>query len=219
MRSTASRCFFPAITKHDAIRGDHDRDGGYGGATKDRVQHPQTSSDAGRTKVARRCRTRRLAATAAHRDPHEYAESRMNRPPPPVHGKEGVGSSSPPEGSAKPRPCGVYLSARGRCTSSRATGARKARAGPARTTLSRSRSLRRLKADPSRKVRTMAAHMLGPAVHRREDFARALEEASVSDSHPVVRKVASWYVPGGPIYRRLAPKPPRSARASGSATH
>ena len=73
-------------------------------------------------------------------------------------------------------------------------------------------ALRMLKDDRSRKVRTMAAHMLGPAVHRRQDVSRALEEARDSDSHPVVRKVASWYAPGGPIYRRLAPKPPRRSR-------
>ena len=51
----------------------------------------------------------------------------------------------------------------------------------------------------------MAAHLAGLAVHRREDVARALEEAREQDPHPVVRKVAGWYLPGGPIYRRLAP--------------
>ena len=75
-------------------------------------------------------------------------------------------------------------------------------------------ALRMLRGDRSRKVRTMAAHMVGPAVHRREDVARALEEARDSDSHPVVRKVAGWYAPGGPIYRRLAPKPARSRPAT-----
>ena len=70
-------------------------------------------------------------------------------------------------------------------------------------------ALRMLKHDRSRKVRTMAAQMLGPAVHRRPDVGLALEEARDSDSHPVVRKVAGWYAPGGPVYRRVAPKPPR----------
>ena len=73
-------------------------------------------------------------------------------------------------------------------------------------------AIRMLREDPSREVRTMAAHMLGPAVHRRREVAAALEQAGDSDSHPVVRKVASWYAPGGPIYRRLAPKPPRRTR-------
>ena len=66
-------------------------------------------------------------------------------------------------------------------------------------------ALRMLREDRSRKVRTMAAHLAGLAVHRREDVARALEEARERDPHPVVRKVAGWYLPGGPIHRRLAP--------------
>jgi HEAT repeat protein len=70
-------------------------------------------------------------------------------------------------------------------------------------------ALRMLKDDRSRRVRTMAASLLGAAVHRRQDVARALEEARDGDVHPVVRKVAGWYAPGGPIYRRLAPKPVR----------
>jgi HEAT repeat protein len=67
-------------------------------------------------------------------------------------------------------------------------------------------ALRMLREDRSRRVRTMAAHLLGPAAHRREDVAQALAEARDQDSHPVVRKVAGWYAPGGPIYRRLTPK-------------
>jgi hypothetical protein len=72
-------------------------------------------------------------------------------------------------------------------------------------------ALRMLREDRSRKVRTMAAHLAGLAVHRREDVAQALEEAREQDSHPVVREVAGWYLPGGPIYRRLAPKAERDA--------
>lgn len=63
--------------------------------------------------------------------------------------------------------------------------------------------------DESRRVRQMAAGLLGPAVHRRADVLRALEHAAGHDAHPVVRKIARWYIPGGPIYRRLAPKPLR----------
>jgi hypothetical protein len=70
-------------------------------------------------------------------------------------------------------------------------------------------ALRMLRDDPSRHARTMAAHMLGPAAHRRDDVAGALVAAREGDSHPVVRKVAGWYAPGGPIYARLAPKPAR----------
>jgi hypothetical protein len=48
---------------------------------------------------ARRANTRRLARS---KNPHRYAETRMNRPPPHVHGKEGVDGSSPSEGSKRP---------------------------------------------------------------------------------------------------------------------
>jgi hypothetical protein len=52
----------------------------------------------------------------------------------------------------------------------------------------------------------MAAGVLGPSVHRRPNVQRALEYARDHDPHPVVRKIAGWYTPGGPIYKRLAPK-------------
>jgi HEAT repeats len=65
-------------------------------------------------------------------------------------------------------------------------------------------ALRMLREDRSRKVRTMAAHLAGLAVLRRDDVVRALEAAREQDPHPVVREVAGWYLPGGPIHRRLA---------------
>ena len=65
-------------------------------------------------------------------------------------------------------------------------------------------ALRMLRDDRSRKVRTMAASMLGLVAHRREDAARALEAARDGDPHPVVRQVAGWHAPGGQVYRRLA---------------
>jgi HEAT repeat protein len=68
-------------------------------------------------------------------------------------------------------------------------------------------ALRMLAEDRSRKVRTMAASMLGHVAHRREDVARALEVARDEDPHPVVQTVAGWYAPGGQVYRRLTPKP------------
>ena len=55
---------------------------------------------------------------------------------------------------------------------------------------------------------------LGPSVHRSAAVARALERARDHDPHPTVRKVASWYAPGGPIHRKLAPRPRRVRRAS-----
>lgn len=67
--------------------------------------------------------------------------------------------------------------------------------------------------DESRRVRQMAAGLLGPSVHRRPDVLRALEHARDHDPHPVVRKIARWYTPGGPRYKRLMPKPSRTERS------
>lgn len=72
---------------------------------------------------------------------------------------------------------------------------------------------RMLISDDSRRVRQMAAGLLGPSVHRRPDVLRALEYARDHDPHPVVRKIARWYAPGGPLYQRLAPKPPRKRKS------
>jgi hypothetical protein len=67
--------------------------------------------------------------------------------------------------------------------------------------------------DESRHVRQMAAGLLGPSVHRRPDVLCALEHARDHDPHPVVRKIARWYTPGGPHYERLAPKLPKRRKA------
>ena len=71
---------------------------------------------------------------------------------------------------------------------------------------------RMLLEDRSRRVRQMAAALVGHAVHRRPDLIAALEHARDHDPHPVVRKIASWYTPGGPIYQRLAGKPSKKKR-------
>ena len=73
-------------------------------------------------------------------------------------------------------------------------------------------AIRMLLEDESRGVRKTAAHMLSPAVHKRDDVRRALEHARDHDPDPLVRKVAGWAAPGGPIYRRLAPRPVRKTR-------
>jgi hypothetical protein len=73
-------------------------------------------------------------------------------------------------------------------------------------------AIRMLREDPSRYVRKQAAGMIGPAAHRSEEARRALEAARDADPDPLVRKVAGWCAPGGPIYRRLAPKPVRKTR-------
>jgi hypothetical protein len=70
-------------------------------------------------------------------------------------------------------------------------------------------AIRMLREDPSRRVRTHAAGVVGNAVHRSDEARRALEQARDTDPHPMVRKAAGWYAPGGSIYRRLRPKPPQ----------
>jgi hypothetical protein len=50
-------------------------------------------------------------------------------------------------------------------------------------------AVRMLREDPSRRVRQMAAGMVGPGVHRSEAARRALEQAHAHDPHPVVRKL------------------------------
>ena len=60
--------------------------------------------------------------------------------------------------------------------------------------------------DPGRHVRQMAAGLVGLAVHRRADAGRAIARAAADDPHPAVRKVARWFVPGGPRYERSKPK-------------
>lgn len=67
--------------------------------------------------------------------------------------------------------------------------------------------------DESRRVRQTAAGLLGPSVHRRADVLAALEQARQNDPHPVVRKIAAWFTPGGPRYQRLLPKPARPRRS------
>lgn len=74
------------------------------------------------------------------------------------------------------------------------------------------RAVQMLLTDESRRVRQMAAGLLGPSVHRRPDVLSALEHARQHDPHPVVRKIASWFTPGGPRYQRLLPKPTRRSR-------
>ncbi len=66
-----------------------------------------------------------------------------------------------------------------------------------------------LMVDESRRVWQMAAGLLGQSVHRHPEALCTLECARDHDPHPVVRKIAGWYTPGGPIYKRLTPKPER----------
>jgi HEAT repeat protein len=74
---------------------------------------------------------------------------------------------------------------------------------------------RLLAEDADRYVRTSAVQALAPFVHRRADVRQALIAAHESDPDPMVRKVAGWHCPGGPIFEgrrtkhgRLRPRPP-----------
>ncbi|WP_371548910.1 HEAT repeat domain-containing protein [Streptomyces sp. NBC_00554] len=67
-------------------------------------------------------------------------------------------------------------------------------------------ALRRLTDDPEPRVRMMAAELLGKFAHTEPSATAALEHARLNDSSPAVRKVASWYAPGGTIYRKTAPR-------------
>ena len=65
---------------------------------------------------------------------------------------------------------------------------------------------RMLLEDRSRRVRQAAAGLVGESVHRNAAALPALEQAHRHDPHPVVRKIAGWYLPGGARYQALAPK-------------
>jgi hypothetical protein len=62
-----------------------------------------------------------------------------------------------------------------------------------------------LRNDASRRVRTYAVELVAVWVHTHSEAVDALEAAAKGDVSPTVRKKASWYAPGGTIYRRTAP--------------
>ena len=74
-------------------------------------------------------------------------------------------------------------------------------------------AMRLLIDDVDYQVRTAAAHALGPSVHTRDDVECALQRAHAQDPHPLVRKVAGWFIPGGPIYTRTRPGTARREQA------
>jgi hypothetical protein len=65
------------------------------------------------------------------------------------------------------------------------------------------RALEILEADPDPHVRAFAAELVGAWAHSRPAAAEALQRAASGDRSPAVRKKASWFAPGGPIYRRI----------------
>jgi hypothetical protein len=75
--------------------------------------------------------------------------------------------------------------------------------------------LRLLEADSDPHVRAMAVELVGRFVHSSADAVQALVRVAEGDSSPAVRKKARWYSPGGPIFRRTAPRTNRTLNASG----
>lgn len=59
-----------------------------------------------------------------------------------------------------------------------------------------------LASDPSAHVRARAAELVGHWVRTHPVARDAVTRAATQDPSPAVRKKASWYAPGGPIYRR-----------------
>jgi len=74
-------------------------------------------------------------------------------------------------------------------------------------------ALRMLGEDADPHVRAMAIEVIGQYVHTNPQAVQALIAASASDASPAVRKKARWYAPGGPIFKRTTPRPPRKQRA------
>jgi hypothetical protein len=74
-----------------------------------------------------------------------------------------------------------------------------------------------LAADSSPHVRAMACEAVGAWAHTRQEAVEALLAAMSTDPSPMVRKKASWYAPGGPIFQRTLPRsgqlPTRERRA------
>ncbi|MGW4379458.1 HEAT repeat domain-containing protein [Kitasatospora sp. NPDC004531] len=70
-------------------------------------------------------------------------------------------------------------------------------------------ALRHLAADPDPRARAYAAELVGKFAHTDPRALTALQTAHTDDPSPAVRKKTGWYIPGGPIHERTAPRPPR----------
>lgn len=71
------------------------------------------------------------------------------------------------------------------------------------------RAIGLLRGDESAHVRAMAVELVGQWVHTHPAACAAIVAAAASDPAPAVRKKASWYAPGGAVYRRTRPRPHR----------
>ena len=67
-------------------------------------------------------------------------------------------------------------------------------------------ALRLLANDPDPHVRAMAIEVIGQWVHQDARSRLALTSVRDHDTDPAVRKKAAWYLPGGAVYRRMAPR-------------
>jgi hypothetical protein len=65
----------------------------------------------------------------------------------------------------------------------------------------------------------MAVELVGRFVHGNADAVEALVRVAECDPSPAVRKKARWYSPGGPIFRRTAPRPGRAQTDALGAGH
>ncbi|MBG7704489.1 HEAT repeat domain-containing protein [Streptomyces sp. MC1] len=67
-------------------------------------------------------------------------------------------------------------------------------------------ALRHLASDPDPHVRSMAVELVGKFAHTDARAIAALRASHAQDASPAVRKKAGWYVPGGTIHERTAPR-------------
>ncbi|MFE6049221.1 HEAT repeat domain-containing protein [Kitasatospora sp. NPDC056446] len=70
-------------------------------------------------------------------------------------------------------------------------------------------ALQHLASDPDPQVRARAAELVGKFVHTDARAVAALQTSYAQDPSPAVRKMAGWFIPGGSIYERTAPRAPR----------
>jgi hypothetical protein len=74
------------------------------------------------------------------------------------------------------------------------------------------RAMALLAADPDAHVRAHAIGLVGRWVHTTPSVEAALLQTMRCDPSPAVRKKAGWLVPGGTIYRKMAPKVRKATR-------
>lgn len=75
-------------------------------------------------------------------------------------------------------------------------------------------ALEMLRNDPSDQVRLQALGLVATAVHRDPRVLAAIQQVHEHDPVRGVRKIAGWWIPGGPRYERTKPPPQRKPRVS-----